>query len=406
MGSRQSRLAKWSMRYPTVADLVEPARRRIPYFAFDFLKGGTGDELSCERNYRAIREVELAPRYGGPISSVDIRATMFGRELASPVVISPIGMDGAIWPGATRILAATARDLGIAYMPSTMATASIEEVAGIAPDNAWFQLYAFADNDHDVSFDLVRRAEKAGAGVLALTVDIPSPPRRVRDMRNGLLPKMKLTPEKILAMLSRPAWLSAVAREGMPTLANIRPYCTPGAGRDELEAFVRNNKAGAGVTWDTVRRIRDLWKKPLLVKGIMHPADALEAVAAGVDGIVVSNHGGRQFDPSPATIDVLPAIRAAVGDKLTVLMDSGVMSGTDVVKAIACGADGVLVGRAFMYGLAALGTDGARHVAHILHEELRVALAQSGADTLEGARQLAVRHPGAWSLAEFGIQDV
>lgn len=401
MASTESRLASWRMRYPTVLDLEARAKLRIPYFAYDFMKGGTGQELSPSRNYAALEKIEIVPRYGLEAVAPDMSTTLLGRKYASPVVIAPVGMDGAIWPGATRHLAQTARDLNIAYMPSTMATAPIEDVARIAPDNAWFQLYGFSENDHEVSYDLIRRADEAGAHVLAVTVDIPSAPRRVRDMRNGMLPKMKLTPEKLLAMLSRPEWLAAVAREGTPLLANMKPYCGAGAGRAELEAFVRNRRAGGGVSWDVLKRMRDRWKKPMLIKGIMHPGDAELAKSIGADGVVVSNHGGRQFDPSPATIDVVPAIRAAVGKEMTVLMDSGILSGTDVLKAIACGADGVLVGRGFLFGLAALGGDGARHVGDILHEELRVALAQSGAQSVEGARSLSVRHPGAWRPDEF-----
>lgn len=396
MADRDTRLAHWRVTYPTLADLEPLARRRIPYFSFDFLQGGTGYELGCARNREAMRAVEIAPRYGLDSAKANTAASLFGRQYASPIVIAPIGMDGAIWPGATRHLAETARDVNIAYMPSTMATAPIEDVARIAPDNAWFQLYGFPADDHAVTFDLIRRADEAGAQVLAVTLDIPHPSRRVRDMRNGMLPRLRMTPEKIWAMVSRPSWLMAVRKEGTPLLANMRPYCAPGSDRQALETFVRSGRAGGGLTWDVLKRIRDRWKKPLVVKGLIHPADALEAKALGAEGIVISNHGGRQFDPCPASIDVLPAIRAAVGDEMTLLLDSGITSGTDVLIALACGADGVLAGRAFMYGLAALGGDGARHVAWLLNEELRVGLAQSGANTIAGARQLSVRHKGAW----------
>lgn len=401
MADKQSRHATRSLRYPTVADLERLARRRIPYFTFDFLKGGTGEELSCARNYRAMQEIEIVPRYGHALAEPSTSTTLFGRTYASPIVIAPVGMDGAMWPGAPRFLAETARESNIAYMPSTMSTMPIEDVARIAPQNTWFQLYGFPADDHAVTFDLIRRADEAGAQALAVTLDIPAPARRVRDMRNGMLPRMRLTPEKILAMLTRPAWLAALSREGAPALVNLRPYCAPGAGRKELEAFMRTRRAGGGITWELMKRIREKWKKPLLVKGVMHPGDAVNAREIGVDGVVVSNHGGRQFDPSPASIDVLPAIRAAVGPEMTVLMDSGIMSGVDVLKALVCGADGVLVGRAFMFGLGALGGEGARHVATLLNEELRVALVQSGACTIDGARQLSVRHRGAWAPEDF-----
>jgi (S)-mandelate dehydrogenase len=172
-------------------------------------------------------------------------------------------------------------------------------------------------------------------------------------------------------------------------------------GKAEIDAFVAAGRPGAGITWETVARIRDAWPGALAVKGIMHPGDAEQAMALGADGVIVSNHGGRQFDPAPATIDVLPAIRAAAGKKATVMIDGGFMSGTDVLKALACGADGVMAGRAFMLGLAALGADGAHHVVATLKEELQIALGQTGALTTEGARSLCVRHRNAWKPEDF-----
>jgi L-lactate dehydrogenase (cytochrome) len=249
----------------------------------------------------------------------------------------------------------------------------------------------------------VRRAEAAGALVLAVTVDVPAPGRRVRDMRNGFSVPRRITPRMMAGALTRPAWLAALARAGMPHFANVAPYCRPGARKSEYDLFVKGARSGSGVTWDTLARIRDLWPRALVVKGVMHPGDAEKALALGCDGVVVSNHGGRQFDPSPASIDVLPAIRAAVGERMCVLMDGGVLSGFDVLKALACGADAVLAGRAFMLGLAALGADGARHVALTLAEELKIALVQSGAGDLTGVARLAVRHRSAWRREDFEV---
>jgi L-lactate dehydrogenase (cytochrome) len=396
MAGRDRRLAKWRMQYPTVAALERRARRRVPYFAFDYLHDGTSDLRNRPHNLAALGGIEIAPRFCEDISGASTAVQLFGRRYQAPVAIAPVGMDGAIWPGATRLLAETARDMGIPYMTGTMATASMEEVSQIAPESFWFQLYSLPAQDHRVTFDLVRRAEAAGALVLAVTVDIPVSGRRVRDMRNGFAVPRRITPRMMAGALLRPAWLAALARAGMPHFENMAAYCRPGARKREYDLFVKGARSGSGVTWDTLARIRARWPRALVVKGILHPADAEKALALGCDGVVVSNHGGRQFDASPASIDVLPAVRAAVGERMCVLMDSGIMSGLDVLKALACGADAVLVGRAFMLGLAALGADGARHVAQTLVEELKIALAHTGACNPAGAAKLAVRHTGAW----------
>jgi (S)-mandelate dehydrogenase len=401
MQAREARLANWRNRYPVLGDLEDRARRRLPYFVFDYLQGATGEELSRLRNADALKAIEIVPRYGIDISAASSKTTLFGREFSAPLAISPIGMDGAIWPGATRLLAEAAREGGIAYMQSSMATTPLEQAAAIAPDNFWFQLYGFPADDHAVTFDLVRRAREAGAHVLAVTLDIPGPARRVRDMRNGLGVPLRITPAMAIGTAIRPHWLAALARTGMPRFENLAPYCREGANKAEIDAFVAAGRPGAGITWETVARIREAWPGALAVKGIMHPGDAEQAMALGADGVIVSNHGGRQFDPAPATIDVLPAIRAAAGKKATVMIDGGFMSGTDVLKALACGADGVMAGRAFMLGLAALGADGAHHVVATLKEELQIALGQTGALTTEGARSLCVRHRNAWKPEDF-----
>jgi L-lactate dehydrogenase (cytochrome) len=403
MAGRDRRLAKWRMQFPTVAALQQRARRRIPYFAFDYLHDGTGDLLNRPHNLAALREIEIVPRFCEDMSGASTAVRLFGRRYQAPVAIAPVGMDGAIWPGATRLLAETARDAGIPYMTGTMATACMEEVSQTAPESFWFQLYCLPAQDHRVTFDLIRRAEAAGALVLAVTVDIPVPGRRVRDMRNGFSVPRRITPRMMAGALLRPAWLAALARAGMPHFENMAAYCRPGARKREYDLFVKGARSGSGLTWDTLARIRERWPRALVVKGILHPADAEKALALGCDGVVVSNHGGRQFDASPASIDALPAIRAAVGQRMCVLMDSGIMSGLDVLKALACGADAVLAGRTFMLGLAALGADGARYVAQTLIEELKIALAHTGACDPAGAAKLVVRHRAAWRREDFAM---
>lgn len=397
----KSKLAAWRGKYPTVASLEPVARRRVPYFVFDFLQGGTGDEVSRPRNHKALAEIEIVPRYCTDVSGIDTAATLFGRRYSAPLVMAPIGMDGAIWPGATRHLAAAAQEMGLAHMSSTMATASIEDVAAIAPDSAWFQLYGIPGEDHRISFDLMRRADEAGAHVLAVTVDIPLPARRVRDMRNGVSLPFSYSPKAVLGTLMRPRWLAALVRHGMPSFPNFAPYGTHDASGG-IHGFVAQSKAGSGIDWDLLARMRDRWPRALVVKGILHPDDARRAKALGMDGIIVSNHGGRQFDAAPAPVDLVPVIREAVSDDMTVLMDGGIMSGLDMAKAMAVGADGVLVGRGFMLGLAALGQSGAHHVASILMDEFRIALGQTGACGIEGLRSLSLRQPGRWHMKDFG----
>ena len=308
MQTRDARLAKLRSRYPSLRDLEEAARRRLPYYVFDYLQGGTGEETSRRRNIDALRDIELVPRYGLDISSTDTSTSLFGRDFAAPLAIAPIGMDGAIWPNAHRMLAETARDFGIGYMMSSMSAGAIEEAPPIAGENFWFQLYAFAENDHAVGFDLIRRAREAGAQMLAVTLDIPGPARRVRDMRNGLGVPLRITPAMAAGTLIRPAWLAALARNGMPRFANFGKYCDDGASKADIDAFVARNRPGGGATWDMVARFRDAWPGAMTVKGILHPADAEKALSLGLDGVIVSNHGGRQFDPAPATIDVAPVL--------------------------------------------------------------------------------------------------
>lgn len=395
------RLARLRRIAPRIADLEDRARRRIPDFCFGFLQSGSGDERGRPRNAAAFAGIEVVPRYGRDMAGIDMSATLFGQRLEAPILFAPVGIDGAIWPGATRLIAEAARDTGLGYMTGTLSCMAVEEVARILPGRLWFQLYGFPEDGHRISFDLVRRAAAAGVKVLAATVDTPLPARRIRDMRNGIALPFRLQPRMALDALRRPAWLAALARHGMPRFWNAAAYCPPGAGRVEVDGFVARNRVGTGFTWEVLARLRDHWQGALLVKGVMHPADAERAAALGYDGVIVSNHGGRQFDPAPATVDVLPAVRAAAGARLAVLLDGGILSGGDVLKAVALGADAVLVGRAVMLGLAGLGDLGARHVAETLKDELRIALGQSGALTLAGARRLALRHPTAWRTADF-----
>jgi L-lactate dehydrogenase (cytochrome) len=306
-----------------------------------------------------------------------------------------MGGPALVWPGADRFMAQAAQRARVPYVLGTVGGLTIEAAAAIAPDVLWFQLYRMARNDHALGFELVRRAEAAGVNVFVMTVDVPVRTTRPREVVVGL-GGGKFSPDlrMIFDMLRSPGWLTALVREGHPRFANLRPYAGERAGTNEVIAFARDAIGGA-FTWDEIARFRERWKRPLVLKGIMHPADAARAVALGVDGIWVSNHGGRQIEALPASIDVLPAIAAEVGSRATVLFDSGVRSGTDVVRALALGANAAFAGKAFLWGLGALGADGPRHVIDLLIDETRAALGQIGAQSPAAAKAVVVRHPGA-----------
>ena len=388
-----TRREKWIRRnFPTVADLRERARRRIPGFAFEYADCGVGLDLNVRANRSALDAVELVPRCGNDREDISTEVALFGRRYAAPLGIAPMGLPSMIWPGGELALGKAAQRARIPYTVGCVGGCSIERLGEAAPDVLWFQLYRVARDDHKVGIDLIKRAKQAGAHVLVLTLDVPTRSKRPREMRNRLAVPFQPGPRTIYEVATSPAWLMALVRNGQPDFVNMGPYA--GSGRGAIADFV-TRELGGSFTWDEVKRYRDVWKGPLVVKGVLHPDDARRAVAAGVDGIQVSNHGGRQFEAAPAAIDVLPAIAEAVGDKATILFDSGVRSGIDVLRALALGAQAALAGRPFLYALAALGDEGADYVIDLLIEEIRTALRQAGLRSAGEAGSLTVRHPAA-----------
>jgi len=391
-----SRMAALRQAYPTIEDLRRRARRRVPRFGFDFVDGGANDEVCSARNIAAFRAVELLPHYcvAGK-ASTDVE--LFGRSYAAPIGVAPMGSPGLMWPGIEQHLAREAQRTRIPYVLATPANASIEEIAAIAPDVFWFQLYRFPYNDHEITFDLVRRADVAGAHVLVPTVDSAGKSKRPRDIRNGVAVPFPINPWTVFQVLTSPAWALALLRNGMPITANLVPY-SGGGGSQVATARTMQLRSGGSHTWEELKRLRERWPRAFVVKGILHPADAEQAVALGADGIIVSNHGGRHFDGAPASIDVLPAIVAAVGTRATVMIDSGVRGGLDVVRALALGAKAAFTGRPFVYGLGALGPEGAPHVVDLFFDEIRTELLHVGARSVAEAATITVRHPGAWRM--------
>lgn len=381
-------------RFPTVYHLRACARRRSPGFSFETADGGAGADRGIERNWHALDDVELVPRYGVTSTLPPTDIELFGQRYAAPIGIAPMGAPGIVWPGADELLAAAAQRARVPYTLSTVACMSIERAGELAPDVFWFQLYRYAKNEHALGLDLVRRAEAAGAKVLVLTLDAPVRTTRTREVLSGITTPFHFTPKMILEALSCPAYCAAFLRKGIPRFATFTRYAGENVGVNEMARFMKSEEIGA-FSWADVAKYRDHWKRPLVVKGILHPADAEKALSLGVDAIQVSNHGGRQIEALPGAVDALPAIVSAVNRRATILFDSGVRGGLDVVRGLALGADCVFAGKAFLWGLGALGEDGPRHTLHLFIDEIRSSLGQIGARNCAEARSAVSRHGGA-----------
>ena len=391
------RFLKLHRRFPGVAYLREHARRHAPSFAFEYMDGGAGADGGIARNWSALDAVELVPRYGVTTALPPVDVELFGKRYSAPIGVAPMGGPSIVWPGADQYLAAAAQRARVPYTLGLVGGMTVERAAEIAPDVLWFQLYRCSRNEHAIGFDLLRRAEAVGVHVLVLTLDVPVRTTRPREVAAGITSPFRPDLRMLAGILASPGYLKSLWTHGQPRFGNLKPYTADTANVNEVAAFVRREMGGA-FTWEEVARYRERWKRPLVVKGILHPADAETCVSLGVDGIVVSNHGGRQVEGLPAPIDVLPAIARAVGGRATVMLDSGVRSGLDVVRAIALGADAAFAGKAFLWGLGALGAEGPGHVIDLMIEEMKSALGQIGALRPSEARSAAIRHPGALHL--------
>ena len=394
----RTREALLKRRYPTIDDLRRSARGRVPSFGFDYVEGGAGaTEAGVARNAAALEAIEIVPRFGVDNYSPSIEVELFGRRYAAPVGIAPMGLPGLMWPGGEEHFARAAQHARIPFTLGSSAGATIERMAELAPDVIWFQLYRVPRDDLAINFDLARRAEAAGVRVVVLTLDVPARTKRPRELRNDLVIPYRPNLRTIFELATCPGWLLALLKHGQPGFANYPGYVGKNASHGEVAGFVRREVGGA-FSWDEVARLRERWPRALVVKGILHPQDAERAVSLGVDGIQVSNHGGRQLEGAPAAIDVLPAIAAQVAGRATVLFDSGIRSGMDVIRAVALGAKSTLTGRPFMYGLGALGAEGPAFVAEFFIDEIRAALRQCGVRSVADTASLVVRHPGALSF--------
>ena len=373
-----------------IEDLHRIAKRKLPRIIFDYIEGGVEDERGLARNEAAFRKHRLLPRYLVDVSKRDQSTTVFGRTYSSPFGISPTGGVGLYRREGEVMLAEAAAEANIPYIMSGGSNASMEEAARAAPNNLWFQLYAAKHGD--VTDALIGRARDLGLGALVLTVDVPVHPKRERNYRSGfarvrsggVLEALKLKPSILLEAVTHPAWVIEYMRlGGAPTLGNWAPHAPNGASTSDVIALGRSQTPASAQTWRDLDRYRQLFPGALVVKGILNPADALRAAEIGVDGIIVSNHGGRQLDQAPASLDVLPAIKAAVGDLVTVMLDSGVRRGADILIAFCLGAEFVFFGRPTLYGAIVGGVPGVSKVIDIFRSEIDLVMGQIGCPSLD-----------------------
>ena len=381
--SYQKQKDRLSNRYPAIEDLARKAKRRIPQVAWEYLISGTGDEALVDRNKSAFQRINFIPRFCKGALAATTATSLFGKNYGAPIGIAPVGLTGLMWPRVEHYLAATADRLKIPFCLSTNATETPETVGAFVGDMGWFQLYP--PKDLEIRKSLLERAKDAGFHVLVVTADVPMASKRERTKRAGLTMPPKITPRMIWEGITHPVWSFYTMVNGIPRLRTIEHYANNNSMR--FVSGIVGNRLGGTLDWDYCRELKDAWDGPVVLKGILHPADAAKAIEIGLDGIYVSNHGGRQFNGAPAAIEALPGIVREVGGKAPVIFDSGIRTGLDIMRALYLGADFVMAGRPFIYGVAALGKYGGDHAASILMDDLQNNMVQLGVADFEELRK-------------------
>ena len=364
----------------SASDYREAARRKLPRFLFDYIDGGAYAEHTLAANTADLASVSLRQRILKNVGQLSLETELFGQKLAMPVILSPVGLTGMYARRGEVQAAQAAAGKGVPYCLSTVSVCPIEEVASQSSAPIWFQLYVL--KDRGFMRNALERAQAAGVKNLVFTVDMPTPGARYRDAHSGMSGPYA-APRRMLQAMTKPAWAFDVGLMGRPhDLGNISSYLGKAVTLEDYIGWLANN-FDPSISWSDLEWIRDFWKGPMIIKGILDPQDARDAVSFGADGIVVSNHGGRQLDGVPSTAHALPAIAQAVGSDLTVLADSGVRSGLDVVRMLALGARGVLLGRSSVYALAADGRHGVENLLDIFAREMRVAMTLTGVTAID-----------------------
>ena len=366
---------KWEFNtnYPSVDDLRKKAKSRIPNFAFEYLDGGCNEDVNLYKNTAEVREIELVPYYLNEHKGSSMQTELFGHVYDAPFGISPIGLQGLMWPNAPEILAKASLKHNIPFILSTVTTSSIERISELTESKAWFQLYHPSDNS--LRDDILRRLEAAQYPVLVILCDVPSFGFRPRDIRNGLAMPPKMTLKNMLQIVGKPNWALRTLFHGQPSFATMKPYMPKGLDMKQLGLFMNRTFSGR-LNEEKISQIRDKWKGKLVLKGVASEEDTAMAIKLGLDGIIVSNHGGRQLDAGQSAIKSLEVIVKKYKGQIKIMMDSGLRSGPDVARAMAYGAEFTFMGRSFMYGAAALGNQGGDHTIAILKTQLQQVMEQ------------------------------
>ena len=363
----------YDARYPAIDDLIRKAKKKIPRFAFEYLDGGCNEDVNLMRNTKEIRDVQLIPQYLTKHTRSEMKTELFGHVYDAPFGIAPVGLQGLMWPKSPEILAKAAFEHNIPFVLSTVTTMDIEHASELTEGRAWFQLYHPADNK--LRDDIIKRADAAGCPVLVLLCDVPTFGFRPRDIRNGLAMPPKMTVSNMLQIMGKPDWALRTLFNGQPNFATMKPYMPKGLDLKQLGKYMDATFSGR-LNEEKIAPIRDMWKGKIVLKGVACESDAEKAVQLGLDGIIVSNHGGRQLDAGNSTIKPLKYIAEKYRDKLTVMMDSGIRSGPDIARSLASGADFTFLGRTFMYSVAALGARGGDHAISLLKTQLQQVMEQ------------------------------
>jgi L-lactate dehydrogenase (cytochrome) len=359
--------------YPAIEDLIKKAKKKIPKFAFEYLDGGCNEDVNLYKNTAELREVELKPYYLNQHTASDMKTELFGHVYDAPFGIAPVGLQGLMWPNAPEILAKAAAQHNIPFILSTVTTSSIERISEITEGKAWFQLYHPAENT--VRDSIIKRAEAAHCPVLVILCDVPTFGFRPRDIRNGLAMPPRMTLKNIIQIMGKPEWALKTLLHGQPAFETMKPYMPKGLNMKQLGAYMNKTFSGR-LNEEKIAAIRDMWKGKLVLKGVASVEDTEMAIRLGVDGIIVSNHGGRQLDAGQSAIKSLHPIIEKYKGQIKIMMDSGLRSGPDVARTMASGADFTFMGRTFMYGVSALGNDGGNHTISILKTQLQQVMEQ------------------------------
>lgn len=366
--------------YPAIEDLRKRAEKRMPKFAFEYLDGGCNEDVNLARNTAEIREVTMVPRYLVDYKESSLKTELFGHMYDAPFGVAPVGLQGLMWPNAPEILAKAAFSHNIPFILSTVTTASIERIAEITEGRAWFQLYHPARREH--RDDLLDRAHAAGTDVLVILCDVPSFGFRPRDIRNGLSMPPQMNLRNIIQVLGNLTWGIQTLKHGRPNFASLLPYMPGKLDLKALGGFMDSMFDGR-LTEERIAQLRDRWKGKLVLKGVASPEDTEMAIKLGLDGVIISNHGGRQLDAGESTIKPMTQIAQKFGSQIKVMMDSGIRSGADVARTLSQGAAFTFLGRTFMYGVGALGKRGGDHTMHLLKAQIKQVMEQMSLESIK-----------------------